>query len=271
MINDPRARQMARGTLSALAMVIRVRKREGPTRSRGVLLSRIEETLRKDNPRLLMTGIVAATAGTGLIASAVMYHAGIRSMALRYGLSVAFAYAAFMFFAWLWILRKRRERHVDPGAEDEIEVGEYGDDDLPTGTDDGSDQDTGVLSARFGSRASSDLNPAEGLRSALDVDDAIVTVAVGAAIAAAVAASFYVVMIAPQLLAELLLDGVFATIFWRRLRAVDRRHWLDSAFSRTWIPALGTAFFFIVAGVICQWYAPEASSLGGVLAHMRDK
>ena len=73
--------------------------------------------------------------------------------------------------------------------------------------------------------------------------------------------------IAPNLLAEVLLDGVLATTLYRRLRAVDSRHWLETAVARTWVPVVVVAAFFVIAGAVCHWYAPEASTLSGVWRH----
>jgi hypothetical protein len=245
-------------------MVMWVRKSAPMARSRGELLARIERLVRKDNPRLMMTGIVAATSVAGVLASVVLRRGGLSGMWLRYGISVAFAYFSFLFFCWLWILVKSRRRHRDPVAEAEDgDEGEILEDlmraDLPSPT-------YGDAGSGVGVSAGGDAGGG-----GFGLDDGIVLVAVILAIAAAIGASVYVIAIAPELLAELLLDGVFATIFFRRVRVADRRHWFQSALARTWIAALVAAAFFVIAGAVCQWYAPEASTLGGVLHHWEAK
>src|SRR5262245_41385454 len=107
-------------------MVMWVRKSElRQARTRRQLLGRIEAMLLRDSPRVVMTAIIAATATAGMIASVVLHHGGIRWMSLRYGLSVAFAYVAFMFFIWLWIVFKRRERYRDPGTDRDLNDDDY--------------------------------------------------------------------------------------------------------------------------------------------------
>src|SRR6478736_9038439 len=86
-----------------------------PRRLRTRLLARLEARIRRDSPRLLMAVIVGGTAAAGLLASAVLLHAGVHRMWLRYGLSVGIAYAAFVSFVWLWLQKKRRVRFDDPG------------------------------------------------------------------------------------------------------------------------------------------------------------
>lgn len=78
----------------------------------------------------------------------------------------------------------------------------------------------------------------------------------------------YVVYIAPGLLAEVLLDGTLSCGLYRRLRGVDRRHWLESAIRRTWVPAAAVALSFAIAGGAMHWYAPEATSIGEVWRHL---
>jgi hypothetical protein len=253
-------------------MVMWARRTANRVRTRGEWLARIEKAVRKDSPRLLMTAIVAATGAAGVLGSVLLHRGGMFSMWLRYGLSVVFAYVSFMFFIWLWIVLKRRRQFADPGdwrdAEDDL-------DDLEVASELVSNGPAGAPSVdppmARGYGAHTDSGVAGDVAGGLDLDDGIVAVAVVAALAAAVAASLYVVIVAPQFVAELLLDGVFAAGLYRRLRAVDRRHWLDSALSRTWLPALLVAAFFMIAGAVCQWYAPEASSLGGVWRHWRAK
>jgi hypothetical protein len=208
-----------------------------------------------------MAVIVAATAAAGFLASVVLVHFGFHRMWLRYGLSVGIAYAAFVSFVWLWIQKKRRMRFDDPGWDGGSSAGggrDVGGPDpfavIPSSDGDG-DADAGV-----GGGAS---HPG----GFLDLDDAVVWFAVIAAIVSAVVAGAYVVFIAPNLLAEVLLDGVLATTLYRRLRAVDSRHWLETAVARTWVPVVVVAAFFVIAGAVCHWYAPEASTLSGVWRH----
>jgi hypothetical protein len=253
-----------------------MRKGERLARSRPVLLARIETLVRRGSPRLMMTGIVVATSVAGVLASLLLRRGGLSSMWLRYGLSVAFAYFSFMFFLWLWILAKSRGRHRDPVAD----ADDGGEDDFvtisvnadPPGAASGdASRERKVIQS--GSRSGS--GSGSGMRldgSGGDIDlEGIVAVVVVIAIVGAAAASVYLIAIAPEFLAELLLDGVFATIVLGRFRAVDRRHWFQSALSRTWFAALGVAVVFMIAGAVCQWYAPEASTLGGVWQHWLAK
>jgi hypothetical protein len=231
-----------------------------PRRLRTRLLARLEARIRRDNPRLLMAVIVAGTAAAGLLASAILLHAGVHRMWFRYGLSVGIAYAAFVSLVWLWLQKKRRARFDDPGWDGGWPKGAAG----PSGghSIDGAD------AARLVDPPASGGGGAGGL---LDLDDGIVWFAVIAAIASAVVAGAYVVFVAPELLAEVLLDGVLAGALYRRLRRLDRRHWLESAIARTWLPIAVVAVFFMIAGAVCHWYAPEASTLSGVWRHFCAK
>jgi hypothetical protein len=79
-------------------------------------------------------------------------------------------------------------------------------------------------------------------------------------------ASFSVILSAPVLFAELLVDGVLAASLYRRLRRVDSRHWLQAAVRRTVVPFVITA---VVAGAVgwgLSMYAPGAQTLGDALA-----
>jgi hypothetical protein len=225
-----------------------------PRAARRTLLGRLEALVNRDRSRLFMTVLVLATGVAGLLASVVLRTLGIADMGLRYGLSVGIAYATFIFLVWLWIRSKRRR------YGDEPDRGEDGD---PL---EAADAIKGSLDEAASTGNDADLAGASG---GADLDEGIVVVAVLLAIGAAVAASLYVVFIAPEFLAEMLLDGVLTTALYRRLRGLPRRHWFESAVSRTGIPVAIVAVFFVVAGVVCQEYAPEATSLVDVWRHWR--
>ena len=63
------------------------------------------------------------------------------------------------------------------------------------------------------------------------------------------------------------LDAALAAGLYRRLRRASSAHWLESAVSRTWKYFVGFAVILAIAGFAMQAYAPEAVSIGGVVAH----
>jgi hypothetical protein len=77
-------------------------------------------------------------------------------------------------------------------------------------------------------------------------------------------ASFYIVYIAPILLAEILVDGLLVAGLYKRVKNIEQRHWLKTALRRTALPALLVALFFTLAGWALQKAAPEAQSIGEV-------
>ena len=81
--------------------------------------------------------------------------------------------------------------------------------------------------------------------------------------------SFWIVYSAPVLFAELLVDGVLAASLYRRLRGLESQHWLETALKHTAWPFLMTGLLFSALGWGMQAYAPEAHSIGEVIAHTK--
>jgi hypothetical protein len=77
--------------------------------------------------------------------------------------------------------------------------------------------------------------------------------------------AFYVICIAPALLAEILVDGVLVTGLYRCLRGHDTKRWLKAAVKRTWLPVTGMAAIFAIGGLLMQKFAPEARSITDLL------
>ncbi len=67
---------------------------------------------------------------------------------------------------------------------------------------------------------------------------------------------------APGLLAEVLLDGLIAGTAYRRMRDIDRRHWLDGVFQRTWKPMAGIVGALLLLGIALPLLRPGADSIG---------
>jgi hypothetical protein len=91
-----------------------------------------------------------------------------------------------------------------------------------------------------------------------------------AALLGGLIATFYIVYIAPALLAEILIDGALVAGLYRRVKRIEQRHWLNAAVRRTLVPVLLVALFFTVAGYALQRAVPEARTMGNVWHHIRS-
>ncbi len=192
-------------------------------------------------PRLGMLLIVALTGGCGFLASVVLLHAGVGSIALRYPLALCIAYAVFLLLLWIWLRTRAHEPFAAVDADD--------DDDAPP-----PDQQR--------PRVDVDSSPLDVLGY---LDDIGLPIVIGVLVLAALFASLWIVYAAPALLAELLFDAVLAAGLYRRLRRSEARHWLDTAVRRTFVP-----FVLMLAGLVAfglgvrHWY-PDAHSIGELL------
>jgi hypothetical protein len=218
-----------------------------PAVSRHTILARLRARLeQRGYPRLQMALLVALTGGAGFLCSSAMLRSGVEQMWLRYLVSVAVAYFAFLVLLWLWLLISA-QNYVDH-------------------------HDLRELTAQRRDESWRDperkrLGPS--LTDALNVELELALPLLVLVVAAAVlAASFYIVYAAPVLLAELLLDGVLALTLYRRLRTLDRRHWLETAIRRTYATFLWTGVILVVAGLAMAHYVPGARSMGEVIVRL---
>lgn len=239
--------------------------------SRSVLLARLKHRIESESwPRLQMMVIVALTGGAGLVASFALLRAGVDSMALRYPLALGFAYLVFLGLLWLW-LHTRTEDYVDvpdlsgasscsgDGAGFSGNGGKFG---------------GGGAGGSFDDASSSSLIDNDALPSvvreagsSVDADELAIPLVVLALLLGTALASLYIVYAAPVLFAELLLDGMLACSLYRHLKATDRPHWLATACRRTVLPFALTALFLGVTGFAMSVYAPDARSVGDVIAY----
>jgi hypothetical protein len=198
--------------------------------------------------------LVLATGAVGLLTSAGLLRLHLEIMPLRYLISVAVAYGAFLAFVWLWIIFQQRRwtRIARIGGIPRTNAVEI-------------EQVDAEPAAR---------KPHHGL-DWLDLFDGLDELAGVALVLAAVISILFVVgyfisaiAFAPDFMAEVFLDGVFTAALYRRLSRIEHRHWVKSAFARTRAPFLWTLLFFAFAGGVAHQYAPEAVSVGGVVRHM---
>lgn len=239
-------------------------------------IQKIRGDLERDSfPRLQMFLLVTLTGASGFVASYTFLHAGLVEMWLRYLVSFGVAYLMFLVFLWLW-LRTRAEDYTDIP-------------DVSGTTSSSSDSASACHSGKggdFGGGGASGSfdSPADGISSIGDsggsVGDTLGTVAeaeefaiplaVLILIGAMVFSSLFLVYSAPMLFAELLVDGVLSASLYRRLRGLETRHWLETAFRRTAWPFILTAAIISASGWAMTLYAPGAHSIGDVVFHSKQ-
>ena len=201
---------------------------------------------------LVFCGLVGFGVSVGLL------RLGVEHMGLRYAIAALSAYGAFFLCIRVWVHWRRRagDLCLDVPSTD-LDVDGVG---VPR---------TGFGGGRSGGagggghwHTASDVS--HGVDVGVDLDDGWLLVLAVACLAGGLLAVGYVVYMAPVLLAEIALDAALVSGVYRRLRRSDTRHWFDSALRRTWVPALTMTMFAGGVGVVLEWMAPSANSIGDV-------
>jgi len=235
--------------------------------SRTTAVQRMRARLLRDGfPRVQMFILVSLTGLAGFGASALMLLAGLETMALRYALAMGAAYLVFLLLLWLW-LHTSASDYLDFVPSD----GGGGDaaaPDLPAALRDdfaggGGSFDGGGASANVDFDDAIVEKPLAAVASAEEgaIPLVVILLALGLLLS-----SLFVVWTAPILFAEILVDALLAAGLYRRLRGLERQHWMVAALKRTVIPFVLTTVLVAVAGWGMQAHAPEARSIGEVLA-----
>lgn len=234
--------------------------------------------LRRSWPRLQISLILLLTGMAGFLTSFCLLHLGVSRMWLRYPIAILTAYVVFLLLldVWLWL-----QRHRLSGVSDLLSLdfprssttssGEslhFGGGDAGGGGAGGS-WGEGVSSSTSASTASSGNTGSADVGFDLDFGEGCLVVVVLLAILGGLVASFYVIYIAPALLAEILVDGAMVAGLYRRIKNIEPGNWLQTAVRRTLLPAILAAVFFTVAGVALQRAFPEAQSIGDVWNHIK--
>lgn len=215
--------------------------------------------LRESTPRLQVSLILLLSGLAGFLASFSLLHLELYSMTLRYPIAISVGYTVFLLLlrAWLWV--QGRSLDVDPGAAlDYVEPA--ADSFHGWGADFGSSSGGGSWRS---SATHSSGGSAHGIDIGLDFEEFMFVIAL-IAIAAGLLASLYVVVIAPTLLAEILVDGLLLAGLYKRLAKIERRDWLQTAIRKTVLPAILVTLCFGVAGYALQTAVPDAHSIAEV-------
>jgi len=241
---------------------------------------------RRHSPRLTMMVVVLCAAGVGFLASAVMLWMGLRYMPVRYALASLAGYGVFLGLMNRWLGHHSRSAAVDGlvDAATPIDISDglfRGGSRLAEKAADGLFR--GGRSGGAGASASFDAagvappaNPvpimmsshadkgsSKGFSLDLDLDDGVKVLPLLAivAIIAGLVACASVIWSAPQMMAELLVDGAVAGAAYQRLRT-STRDWTFDVARRTWLPASAIILTFVLLGVAGHYFKPGADSIG---------
>jgi hypothetical protein len=221
-----------------------------PPQARDKEVARVRAYLmRAGSPRVRMLLIVVLTGACGLGASYLMLRAGVFSMPARYTMALLVSYIVFLGLLRLFV--------DDPGQ---------GNPDLPGNSFSGSHDPSSTQASSM-----HDIIDARSSRNGgrwsdgIGVDDELVLPLVALlAVLTIACASAWMVASAPTLFAELVVDCAISAGLYRRLRTLERRHWLDTALRHTIWPFAATALVVVAFAFAAQYYRPHARSIGGV-------
>ena len=230
-----------------------------------------QRLLRRGMPRLQVAAILLFTGLAGFLTSFLLLHLGLSRMWLRYPMAAIVGYCVFLLILYLWLwLRRGGKLDPDfdaPGLELIPEA-------IPAGSESfkfGGGGDFGGAgaggswgeSASAAARVSADsVVDASGF--GVDLDEAWPVVLAIVVLLGGLVASFYIIYIAPALLAEIIVDGILMVGLYKRLKQVERRHWLQGALRQTVLPAIVVMTFLTIAGYAMQKAAPGAQTIGDV-------
>ena len=253
---------------------------------REKIITLTERKLNSEFPRLQISLILVITALSGFFTSFILLQIGIYSMAFRYFISVVVAYSAFLLLLRIWIWMQKGQQidfdldleGVDLSAvtfssssssssDTDFEFGGGGD--FSGGGSGGSWDENDAPAPSFGIASTTSTKGGKsgggGVTSILDSadgDDLLWIILAAIALLAAFIAAFWVIYIAPTLLAEIFVDGVLVTGIYSRVKKMERKYWLTTAVKKTILPAVIIAICFGIAGFALQEAAPEARSIG---------
>ncbi len=234
--------------------------------SRRTAISRLGARLtRSGYPRLGLLLCIAFAGCAGFLTSAGLLALGVHSPAIRYVLALGLAYGLLLLLLRLWLSRRDDDPQFD-ALLDLPGVGSSNVDASPFGG--GAGFSGGGSSASFGTADTATSSSGEGgsvLEAVGDADEGVVVVGAILLVVAVIiglGATFSIVVNAPVLLAEVMLDGAIATATYRRMRLSSTQHWTHGVFRRTWKPLVSLLIVLLVLGVAIPLLVPGGDSIG---------
>lgn len=196
----------------------------------------------RNHMTLILIGVVLS----GYIATAVLRHAGVELLAVRYALAVTFSYATFFVLVriWLWYVV---EQSTDAGGKIRRVVAENAFDAAET---------AGGIADGIGPKGGGSLD----LSVDLDEGGAILLL-LGFVLLAMFGSAAYLVYQAPLILSEAAFQVVLTTLLVRPSRKIDQPGWIGSVFRSTRAAFAITLAVTVVLGSVLQARCPAATKL----------
>jgi hypothetical protein len=190
-----------------------------PSAPRDRAIERLKSyLLRRGSPRLQMFFFLALTGLAGFLFSVLLHALGLQSMMIRYPLAVGLAYLTFLLLVGLWLASFRLRGQGRGGVAYDpwpygVDPGPYPASRSPAPAGPPPQPQAAAKGGSSGGGGwSADLGDGEGAA-------VLVVVLIILAIGAAVFASFLILLEAPLLFAEVLVDGALVMGLARRARA----------------------------------------------------
>ena len=222
-------------------------------------------------PRFQMSLILLLTGFVGFLSSYSLLHLGVSQMWIRYPLSILAAYVTFLLLLRLWLAVQRYAGSYDLGINVDFPIDGNIDTSISSadfsvggGGDFGGGGAGGSWGDSVPSSSGGGNSVVDGISFDIDLEGIIFLIIALAALLGAAIATLYVIYIAPILLAEILVDGLILRSLQKRMKNIERKHWLQTAIQRTLPSAIFCILFFGIAGGALHFAAPEAKSVGEV-------
>jgi len=219
-----------------------------PNGSRAEEVARLAAFLRQHGyPRLHFIAILALSGGAGVLFSFLLLRQGMTSMQARYPVSVVVAYLVFLFLLNLWMRRQISRQGLIRLIEETPPPP------LPTAIE---------PSERLAKKQKRWLRWYDWIDLPFYADSLFLSFML-MILVAMVALVGYVIAGSPDLLSEVLLDGLIVTGLWRRFHNhPGDLGTIGAAVRLTWVPALLTVAALWLLGMLLQAIDPSAVSLG---------
>jgi hypothetical protein len=227
--------------------------------------------------------VLIAAGMSAFLTSKGLHVLGSNSMGIRYPISVILGYGVFVGVLGIWLstIRRRARTHVDLPTVPEELVDAADTTVAATPVVDPTHDPLFDLRMVMQNRRENTVTPGVSLSvptagegggksdgvslGGIDIDADGVLVAIGVlvgiGILVALIGSLFILVEAPMLMAELIVDGVLVAGVAARFRPPSTQEWLSSAIGRTWKVAFAISVTFAIVGFGLDFLTPGATTM----------